>query len=249
MTELTIALAQSASERGNIEENVSRHQRLIALAVKSHARVIAFPELSLTGYEPDLAANLAFTLVDERLYPLKALAAKHRMVILVGAPYKGELGLHIGTFLLFPDGSVSLYTKRYLHPGEEKFFVSGAENPFIQIGREKIAIAVCADLANPQHAEDAAKAGCTLYLVSAFISPGGYETDANILKGYAQKHHMEVLLSNYSGTSGGIESAGRSAGWLSNGDLIAEYRGNGEGLLIVSKENELWKGKALALNR
>ena len=55
----TIAAAQSSSVKGDIEENIRRHCEIAALADSHGAHVIVFPELSLTGYEPTVAAELA----------------------------------------------------------------------------------------------------------------------------------------------------------------------------------------------
>lgn len=247
MRKTIIALAQSASKRGKLEENLQTHQQLIELAAENGAQLIAFPELSLTGYEPDLASDLGFIEDDVRLNPLKELAARHQIIILAGAPFRTEEGLHIAAFILYPNREVKIYTKHYLHPGEEKFFIPGNLNPAIPLGQEKIAVAVCADIANPLHPEDAAKAGCTLYLASAFITPGGYEVDANLLKEYALQHQMPVMLANYSGNSGGFESAGRSALWSENGQLVGEFNGSGEGLLLAVKERVSWKTKAVSI--
>jgi predicted amidohydrolase len=41
--------------------------RLVHAAAKEHAEILVFPELSLTGYELDLADGLAFSPDDARL--------------------------------------------------------------------------------------------------------------------------------------------------------------------------------------
>lgn len=247
MPETIIALAQSASLRGDTEANLQKHMEFTALAAEKRAQLIVFPELSLTGYEPDLAAELAFTEDDARLKPLKDLAELHRIIIVAGAPFCTESALHIAAFILYPCGEGSVYTKHYLHEGEEKFFVAGRLNPAILLGEEKIAMAVCADIANPVHAKDAARAGSTIYLASAFITPGGYEAEARILKNYARKHSMTVMKANYSGQSGGFPSAGRSAIWSANGELTGELPGEGEGILLAKKEKTGWKCEGISM--
>jgi predicted amidohydrolase len=68
-----LAVAQSASTRGDIEANVETHVRFAETARRHGARLSLFPELSLTGYEPDIATNHTLTPCDES----KALEA-HR---------------------------------------------------------------------------------------------------------------------------------------------------------------------------
>lgn len=241
MEKTIIALAQSASTRGDIEANLRKHLDFTAMAAEKGAQLVVFPELSLTGYEPDLAEELAFSEDDKRLGPLKELAVINSIIILAGAPYRSESGIQIAAFILYPDGKTLVYTKHFLHSGEEKFFVPGNLNPAIRLGAEKIAVAVCADMANPQHAKEAAGAGSTIYLGSAFITPGGYEADARILENYAQNYSMTVMMVNYSGPSGGFNSAGRSGVWSETGALAGELAGDGEGILLVTKENNCWK--------
>jgi hypothetical protein len=57
---MKIAVAQTRAVIGDIGANVASHLELIELAVAcGGAQFIAFPELSLTGYEPRLAKELA----------------------------------------------------------------------------------------------------------------------------------------------------------------------------------------------
>ena len=110
----SLAAAQTIPQRGDVEANLAGHIPLIHAAAEGQARVLVFPELSLTGYELDLAAALAFSESDPRLTPLIDLAAAHNMTLVVGAPVRIASSLHIGAFILSPDRSVDLYTKHYL---------------------------------------------------------------------------------------------------------------------------------------
>ena len=56
---MKIALVQARPVKGDIEANIAAHKRLIGLAVLNGADMIIFPELSITGYEPELANELA----------------------------------------------------------------------------------------------------------------------------------------------------------------------------------------------
>ena len=59
MSPFAIAAAQSSSTKGDIAGNLRRHARLVALAKEHGADAVVFPELSLTGYEPTIAAQTA----------------------------------------------------------------------------------------------------------------------------------------------------------------------------------------------
>src|SRR5262249_42743510 len=56
MSEFKIAAAQFASVRGDLAGNILTHAAAIAAAADQRVSVLVFPELSLIGYEPDLAA-------------------------------------------------------------------------------------------------------------------------------------------------------------------------------------------------
>ena len=71
----SLAAAQTIPKRGDVEANLEGHSRLIHAAAEGQARVLVFPELSLTGYELDLADDLAFSENDPRLTPLVELAS------------------------------------------------------------------------------------------------------------------------------------------------------------------------------
>src|SRR5256885_16415586 len=112
MSDFKIAAAQVASIRGDIQANVATHAAAIAAAARHGVAVLVFPELSLTGYEPDLAAELAMTAEDGRLAPLLALAREHRIEAVVGAPLQdGTAKPALGAIWIGASGSTRDYRK------------------------------------------------------------------------------------------------------------------------------------------
>lgn len=243
---MILASAQTKPKRDDIIGNLLDHYRLIKLAADEGADLIVFPEMSITGYEQDRADSLAFTEDDRRLDKLRILAVDYKIIIIVGAPIKIDADLFIGTFILRPDHSVSIYTKQFLHPGEEEYFQSSFNyNPLIELGNELVSPAICADIDHPLHAENAKKAGGTIYIASIFFSPNGIQNAHDSLSGYAKKHAMNVLMSNFSGESWGSPAGGRSAFWDQRGNLVAEMNDSDTGLLIVEKRYGSWIAKVL----
>ena len=80
------AVAQAISIPGDVAENVARHVRLAAVAAAQGARLVVFPELSLTSYNIGLTARDAIAVDDGRLAPLAGLAASQSLTIVAGAP-------------------------------------------------------------------------------------------------------------------------------------------------------------------
>ncbi len=220
---MTIACAQTVPRAGDVAANVAEHVGLAEDAADRGATVVVFPELSLTGYELDQADRLAFTEGDTRLAPLVAVARARAITLVVGAPVRGRDALHIGAWIVRPDG-VDRYTKRTLgafpadvNPGgavpppEPSVFAPGDDDPLIAVGSARAAVAICADVGRPAHAAHAAERGATIYLASMFVIPAEFDEAMHRLRDRAMRHGMTVAFANYGGPSGGLASAGRSA--------------------------------------
>ncbi|SMD15333.1 carbon-nitrogen hydrolase family protein [Sporomusa malonica] len=240
---MIIASAQTSPQNKDINRNLYDHYRLIRLAADNGANLIVFPEMSITGYVRESAKKLSFTENDSRLDKLRELAVDNKMIIIAGAPIIMDSGLYIGSFIIFPDNSISIYTKQFLHAGEEKFYAASFDyNPIIKLDDERISLAICADIDNPMHAEKANKANCTIYIASIFFTPKGMIEAYNLLSNYAKKYSMNVLISNYCRESWGLESGGKSALWSKNGDLITGLDAKSTGLVIGQKNKDIWRG-------
>jgi predicted amidohydrolase len=243
---MILAAAQTKPTREDIETNLLDHYRLIDLAVQNGAQLIVFPEMSITGYERENALQLAFKKDDSRLAHLKKLAVENNIIIIAGAPIQVESELFIGEFIISPDNSVSIYTKQFLHEGEDEFFQSSFDyNPMITIEDQKISFAICADIDNPLHPENACKKETDIYIASIFFTPNGIPNAYQDLQSYAQKHKMNVLMSNFIGESWGSTSAGQSAFWNNKGELIAQMNDSDSGLLIVENQDDNWTSRVI----
>jgi predicted amidohydrolase len=243
---MILAAAQTKPKRGNITSNLLDHYRLITLAAENGANLIVFPELSITGYERENAADLAFLKDDYRIDHLRDLAADNDIIIVAGAAIQEESELYIGEFIIFPDGSVSIYTKQFLHEGEDKFFQPSFDyNPIITIEKQKISFAICADIDNPLHPENASKNNVSIYIASIFFSPNGIPNAYRDLQSYAEKHQMNVLMSNFGGESYGCPSGGKSAFWNNKGELVGQMNDSDSGLLLVENKNDNWSSQII----
>ena len=250
MTALTIAAAQSISIAGDVPGNIARHLAFMRTAAEHGVQLLVFPELSLTGYEPALAAGLAIAPDDQVLTPLREMARELRITAVVGMPIRlgAASEVLIGALVLGPDGSVAVYTKQHLHPGEEAAFAAGQGGAALEWGGDRIALAICADFSHPSHPRQAAEAGANIYAAGVLISEGGYAPDTTLLQGYAAEHQMLVLMANHGGPTGGWTCAGRSAIWGADGTLIAVAPGVGDSLVIARRSSAgQWRGEQVAI--
>ena len=85
---MKICVAQTRPVKADIQRNVERHSVAVDLAASCGADTIIFPELSLTGYEPTLAGQLATTRDDQRCDVFQELSDTRQIAIGAGRPDK-----------------------------------------------------------------------------------------------------------------------------------------------------------------
>jgi predicted amidohydrolase len=242
MLGLKIAVAQIPSIKGNVDDNIKTHLLAIKKASEHGVSYIVFPELSLTGYEPELAAHLAFSRDDKRLKPLINAAVKNGITIGVGAPLQTDNLPKIGLIIISQSGCVDTYEKMHLHSGESIYFNDGNEHHLITLGNTKVANAICADTNNADHARICSEFGASVYIAGVLISESGYETDTAAMAHYAKNHNMLVAMANYNQPTGGWAPIGKSAIW-SNAGLLACASETQNALIVATKLNDAWSGE------
>src|SRR5471032_1532310 len=237
MNDMIIAAAQLRCAAGDIENNIQRHLQTAEQAALHNVDFLLFPELSLTGYEPQLADQLAITLQDPRLAGLRESAIKHQMTLVCGAPLSSSDGdaLYIGAIVFTPDGSLYSYTKQHLHGSETQVFTQGNGGPLLSVQDNAIGLAICADILQPSHPQCAADAGAQIYAAGVLITEKSYPQESTMLQGYARQHNMVVMLANHCAPTGGWVPGGQSAVWDDTGRLIVAA-GAGDDTLVVAKK-------------
>jgi predicted amidohydrolase len=249
MNKFIIAAAQSGSEKGNISRNILTHQKYINVASEYGANVIIFPELSLTGYEPSIVNETALDGSESILIPLLESAKRKNITIIAGCPIRSEYSKpYIGAFIIQPSQQISIYRKRYLHKGEDLYFIPSRDNIIYQCKEERIGIAICADIDNPAHPADSKKTGATIYASGVLMTPNGISNAYDKLSSYAKKYQMLTVMANYATETGGYETAGKSAIWNENGNLITSLESVEEALVISTKEDNNWTGSAIKIS-
>jgi predicted amidohydrolase len=231
---MRIGVAQTRPFKGDILRNIEAHLRLIALAEKAKADTLIFPELSITGYEPELASALATTVGDVRLDIFQTLSDRYPMTIGVGIPTTDGAGVRITELIFQPGQPRQAYHKRYLHADEEPYFICGDEAGFLK--GDKIALAICYELSVPAHSELAHRGGAEVYLVSVAKTKVGMVKAAETLADIARRYSMAVLVSNCVGYCDNFECGGRSAVWNREGVLLGQLDEVAEGVLVLDTD-------------
>lgn len=231
---LHIAAVQCVSRPGDIAGTAAGHAALITAAADSGAGVVLFPELSLTGYEPDLIDlhGIRIAIDDPVLQPLSRICQQRRVHALVGVPTAGTALPLIGVLHIDARGTVRLaYAKQHLHVGEIGIFGAGSAGGMLDIGGWKLALSIGSDAAAPTHAAAARRAGADAYLVAGVYIIGSEERLEQQME-QASRQRLWVMLAQYSGGTGGGPACGLSGGWLPGGSEAVRL-GAGPGIAVM----------------
>lgn len=234
---MKISAAQIQPVKGDILKNIENHILLIEAAVNKNVDLIIFPELSITGYEPELAEQLSIDYKDPILDVFQKTADENKISITVGMPTKFNNQLLISSIIFQPEKEREVYSKQNLFPTETGIFSKGSSFCQLEILQNKIALAICYDLSDPMNSLEAFRMGSNIYTASVLNSVNGIDDDLVKLSDIAAKYHMNVLMANFSGESGGYQCAGKSSVWSTDGSLLGQLNSEDEGILILNTDN------------
>jgi predicted amidohydrolase len=242
---MKICVAQTRPVKGDVQSNIDNHKELIKLAVSSEADLIVFPELSLTGYEPTLSHDLAIDPEDSRLDDFQNISTSNKIAIGIGIPTKTDLGICISLILFRPDQRRQTYSKKYLHPDEVEYFVSGQNFPVVKINDINIAFAICYELSVSEHCEVAVDNGARIYIASVAKFMNSIDTAMARLSHIANTYSIVVLMSNCTGQSDGSICAGKTSIWNNEGALVDQLNDVDEGILVIDTETQQLISKSI----
>jgi len=134
----------------NFDENLAQHCTHIEQAIQEGADAIAFPELSLTGYNVmDAAQDIAMHIQDPRLEPLRELS-RRICIICGGIELSDDYGVYNSAFMFEEGVGKTVHRKIYLPTygmfEELRYFSAGQQIKAInskKLGR--IGVAICED--------------------------------------------------------------------------------------------------------
>lgn len=216
--DLTIAVAQPATTTHDLAGNAWRHAELVR---RSGARVVGFPELSLTGY--DLAVAPVDP-ADARLAPLVQACAATGAVAFAGAPaVAAGGGRHIAVLQVDGSGARVAYRKRFLGGAEPEAFVAGREPAVVEVDGWRIGLAICRDTGIDRHDRELAALGIDLYLAGVVEHDTDRAVPGERARRIASDHGVWVAIASCAGGTGGgyDHTAGGSAVHRPDGTIAA----------------------------
>jgi predicted amidohydrolase len=220
MAGLVVAVAQPACVELDVAANALAHAHLVRMA---GARLVVFPEMSLTGYELDAPTVWP---ADPRLQPIVDACAATGSLALVGAPVDGGDGKtrHIGILAIDGSGARVAYRKMWLGGAEARCFEPGTEPAVLHVDGQRIGLAVCRDTGVPEHAAATAALGIDGYVAGILEFAEDAAVPAKRSARIAADHDVWVALASFAGTTGGgyDDAAGRSIIRARDGSVLAE---------------------------
>jgi len=235
---MKICVAQTRPIRGDVQRNIDNHLKFIDLAVSNGADTIIFPELSITGYEPELAKESATDQDDSRFDDFQQIADAKQVTIGVGVPVRNKTGISISMILFQPQKARQMYSKKYLRSDEEPFFVSVESSIALLGDKANLALAICYEISVPEHAENAFRSGAEIYIASVAKSVDGVEKAVKRLSEIANQYSMTVLMSNCIGHCDDFECGGKTSVWNNKGLLMAQLESMKEGIIIINTDTQ-----------
>lgn len=235
---MKICIAQAKPIKGNISANIEAHKKFIELALTLNADSIFFPELSLTGYEPELAKKLATNHNDNRLDIFQQISDHNNIIIGLGLPTFTESQIQISMVIFEANKPIQTYSKQQLHSDEFPYFVNGVGQVIIKTKDKNIAPAICFESLQPSHSENAFKLGADVYLASVAKPANGVEKAFDYYPKVAKHYGMPVLMSNCVGFCDNFLSVGNSAIWTKEGELVGQLDDKKEGILLFDTATE-----------
>ena len=235
---MNISVAQTRPIRGDISGNIGSHKKLIQLAVSHKTDAIFFPELSLTGYEPELAKKLATDIDDSRFDDFQIISDTSKITIGLGVPTKTNSGTQITMIIFQPNKPRQTYSKQQLHSDEFPYFIRGEKQIILTVANKNIAPAICYESLQTDHSENARKLGAEIYLTSVAKSQNGINKAMKHYPSVAKKLSIPVLMSNCIGFCDNFESVGKSSVWTKEGNLAGQLDEKLEGIIIFDTETE-----------
>ncbi len=242
MTVLRIALAQINPTVGDLDGNLAKLIDAYDRAESSGCDIVAFPELSITGYPPeDLVLKPGF--VADNQQALTTFAARTRRCAAVVGFVDADRDLYNAAAVCAGGAIAGTYRKRLLPNyavfDEQRYFTPGTDNDpleLYEIGGVKVGVSVCEDIWSPIGPLATQAAGGAELSVNINGSPYHWDKDSSrerMVATRAQDAHTAIVYVNQVGGQDELVFDGGSFVVDADGRVLARAPQFVEDLLVV----------------
>lgn len=232
MDKIKIALAQLASEDGNVDKNFKRVDEIVRKYGRSHDLMI-FPETFFMGFPEtkEECRRLAEPLNGPIVSHLKTLAKEEDTTIAIGLYEKDGEDIYNTTVLVAPEGLKMSYRKTHLWLDDRGKVKAGDCFRSCDWQNTKLGVIICFDVEFPETARAVAEMGTELLIITdGNMEPYGH-VHRTAIQARAQENQMYVAMANRVGHGSRDNFVGESVIADPYGNIIAE---GGHGEEIVS---------------
>ena len=239
MDTVRIALAQINVRVGDIRGNLKKILRYIRSAKDSGVDVLAFPELTITGYPPeDLLLKPKF--IQDSLSAVDEVRkATKGITVVLGYPEQ-ENDLYNAAAILHDQELVDVYRKHYLPNygvfDEERYFKSGQRMPVYKLGNFIFGVNICEDIWYPgDPTRKQSVLGNAQVIINISSSPyysSKVGSREQMLVTRARTYSVVVAFCNLVGGQDELVFDGHSVVVGARGEILARAGGFKEELLI-----------------
>jgi len=253
--QITIAVVQFAIAQFEPDTNLARMERFLQEAVARQADLVIFPEDAVLGPLNGRADLADFEQRYARAF--QQLAARYHVDLVPGSFIEGEeSGLYNTTCYIDHHGEIlGRYRKVHLWLPERSYLDPGRETVVCQTRFGRVGLAICWDLAFPEHfrallAREAELVLCPSYWCYEDAGPGlGYNPQAEILfvdaLCTARAFEQEIILV-YANAAGELDLDGAHATLIGHSQITVPFQGalsrcehNRETLIVQTVETDL----------
>jgi len=244
---LSVALAQIDPALGDRGRNLERHREWVKRAADAGARLLVFPELSLTGYFlKDLVPESAIQLDSKEMRDLAALSSE--LDIVLGTVIESPDHRYFNASLYFSQGElVHMHRKVYLPTygmfDEQRYFAPGDRFRSFATPFGRAGMLVCEDIWHLSSAYILSLEGVDMIIcpssspgrgITADERSGTAESYRLVCRTYAQFLTTFFLYCNRVGFEDGANFWGGSMVIGPNGDIIAQHEDPEEALVLAT---------------
>ena len=237
---LKIALAQISCKRADKVSNIEKMKAYTEKANKEGAKLVIFPELSLTDYlVRDLIYELAEPIPGPSVEKMTEIAKENQVYIVFGMPevsQRAESVIYNTAVLVGPKGYIGKYRKMHLPTHsvfeEKRYFRQGYETPVFETKIGRIGLMICYDVFFPEVSRALRLNGAQL-IVCISASPAVRRKFFEILTAArAIENNVFLAYVNLVGIEEGLQFWGGSRIIGPNGSIIVKAKYDEEDFTI-----------------
>ncbi|MBH66099.1 MAG: NAD+ synthase [Chloroflexi bacterium] len=252
---LRVAAAQINTTVGDIDGNSTLIEKWIGLAQEQGADLVAFPELTITGYPPEDLVLYDNFIADNKAALNRISAWVGDIVVVVGfvdsevseSDETGEsrTNLYNAAAVIYNRTIVATYRKIHLPNygvfDERRYFTSGNQCPVISVDGIKVGVNICEDIweqIGPSEVQCANGAQIVVNLNSSPYESGKHGHRVEVVTELSRRNRVFTLYTNQIGGQDELVFDGGSMLAGPTGDLLGTAPRFEESLLVADVDVE-----------